>query len=324
MAIRLIVVLLCSFVCLVHKGECATKLIDLDFETQTWSEVKGFFSAGSDANMDNSTGIVDETTDFSSYPYMDCVQGAKCWRYQTKSGVIDDVLASVYPSRHTRGSAINTIEFIGDSTNLITDVTDELYVSWYSRFDNFNDFDNKPISKYYYLSHDNCDGVGAFYVGGEYRNTTYDNNCTHTCDGQAWSISHWGFLKTYHDSDVDFEADGMWHKHAIYINYINGYMQWYTDDILMKINESEAHCEADGIDCVNDRVYFRINGDPCQYDTNQFRGFQFVYSSENGSDSDNTEIASGWMVDDIEVWDGMPDDTTTRTSKPRSFNGTWR
>jgi hypothetical protein len=140
------------------------------------------------------------------------------------------------------------------------------------------------------------------YASGDLDRITYDNGCDHACDGMTWAQTHWDYTKV-NLSSSNVSANGTWFKYAIYINYTDGYMQFYLNDQLRTITE---YCTADGLDCDNERVYFMLDGYACQYDTNQFKGIQWVYADATSNDTDGDEVASGWMVDDIEVWDGLP------------------
>jgi hypothetical protein len=119
----------------------AERLINITFETETWQNILDMHS--SSASLNGCAAIVDEATDFGSYPAMTCHDGDKCMRLQLKNGVTDPITGKA-------GNSNQTGEFLGSLTQNIADITGEVYISWWGRFDKFNQGgDPGPCSKYF-------------------------------------------------------------------------------------------------------------------------------------------------------------------------------
>jgi hypothetical protein len=138
---------------------------------------------------------------------------------------------------------------------------------------------NDPANSFYFSG-----GVGE---GGSFRLAANNSKwMTETTD------TLWGRTTLYFDAPTRVGSDGVWHKFAMYISYrsTNPIMRIYVDDqalIRRDTGKSDIIMPAD----------YRL-------DT-----FQLPYtgSAQVDASTNRSGVCNGWQVDDIAVWNGMPD-----------------
>ena len=130
-----------------------------------------------------------------------------------------------------------------------------------------------------------------------------------------WARENWGYSSLYlGNANVQGGTDGKWTKFSYYVNYQENYLQIWVNDQIMKSSKhggSYSALPSDG------RIYF----DP---DLGlRTKGFQFFWAREKNISGSSNESGykGGWQIDDLEVWDGMPNGVSSIKSAPASPSG---
>lgn len=183
---------------------------------------------------------------------------------------------------------------------------DEVYVSYWFRLDDckqsgtsFSSFD--PIyanmKGAYFSTGDNTNN--SFYSGvgggarGEFRLGINDGPGTWI----PWAVAHgWRQAGFYGETGQPWGWDGKWHRFEMHIDYGAGpdgghIMRFWIDGYLVK----GTNCLFDG------RIPFAPN-----YHLDQIN-FWYTKQELLDTSTNRTGYCNGWQIDDIEIWDGLPD-----------------
>ncbi len=174
-----------------------------------------------------------------------------------------------------------------------------VFIRYWRRFDDANwSGSESGHGKNDYLVDDTV-GTGAYFTAMRWETGLFkvQGNGGYP---QEWDQKHWGglyaALKSPEPSAYRGNADGQWHKFEFYINYDEHFMQVWVDG---------QRLEATG----NSVGYIMDGKVPLYPDFHlSALGFLYVHEAQVENSSDRTGYACGWQIDDIEVWDGLPDD----------------
>ena len=236
--------------------------------------------------------------------------GSYCLRGNQMAGVID-------PITGLPGKGNPLLDWRGAGYDIHTRTPHEMYFSYWFRHDDYDwpSSEDNGEGKLMYLI-DVTHNVRAMYLGRQfakgslrirYSNGGYSDRwawCSDSYHGDclecraAGTCDNWGYSSlTLTNSNVFPSADGQWRHFEYYINYDEHYFSTWIDG--HKLADSKG-------------IYPDGN---IHYDSGldlHWKGFQLFYASigdgRNFKDcEDQTGHCVGWQIDDLEVWDGMPD-----------------
>lgn len=282
----------------------ATRIAAIDFETQSWDEVRDWWkdSAG---HFSGHYAVVDEK-DMTAFSQMGCHSGSKCLRMNFDEEQTDPLTGK--PSIH-----LPQCELIGPSHARIGDEDNDVTLVFHVRFDRVND-GGQVVGKLAYITVSETElcpsSIHAGYLGGNLATFTPCNS--ETCCSHNWTISHWGSTKNYFSNEVPLRGDGTWHEFGIHINYAGRYFQFYQNGVRLGVNPK--YCENyDGVDCANGRLFWSLEDDPNGGLHNiRYRGLQIPYPGTANPNSaltdphDFPEVLGGMMFDDFAIYRGNP------------------
>jgi hypothetical protein len=203
------------------------------------------------------------------------------------------------------GNPSPTLDFRGNG-NIAAQTPDGCYYKFQFRHDDYNQVfvnDGSDEGKLLWFV-DELYGITGMFINKQLvRDNTlelvYNNGAAY---GQQWASDNWGYLKLYmSNAALTFGANGAWHTFEYYINYAEKYVQVWVDGLILT---SSKHGDAQyaGILTADGRSYY----DPAL--TLKTIGFQhwWVRTNNIAQSTDSTGTRAGWQLDDLEVWDGNP------------------
>jgi len=252
----------------------ATLVHLLDFETAGWEQ-------------SFRTGAWHDTVNVVS---LNSHGGKYCLRGNLKEGISD-------PITKLPGENNPQLEYIGN--DISSKVSNEIFIRYWRRLDNsIWSGTEAGQGKGEYLT-DTIFGTAAFFTGMWFLPNNYS-----LCDNGAFTEwctldANWSYSRAVLDSNAANPggADGKWHKIEIYINYATHYITFWIDgNILHGIDSGSSECARFGTQ-IAIPPDFRLRG----------LQFFYVHPEQVITSTDGTGFACGWQLDDIEVWDGIPD-----------------
>jgi hypothetical protein len=179
--------------------------------------------------------------------------------------------------------------------------TEKVYVSWWFKHDpclwqgsNYENTDpirttgkiaflrmnEDPATSYYFTMNGGKDGSAALAANSW-------NNLW-----QEW----YGRPSLWLANGIPWGATGKWHKISFLIgsNDNQKYLMWWVDNKLMKADRFEP----DG----KNKIYNNFTLDSIQF-WHSFKG-----DMDASVESPEPGVCNGWQIDNIEVWDGLPDE----------------
>ena len=207
------------------------------------------------------------------------------------------------------------------SFNDISSTTpNEVFVRYYMRFDdsnwiNVSSIDGSVIGteffgKFAYLVTDGGGPVLGFFWcawGGEQE----ENDQMHLeVNGgyytDPWVLENWGTYTLYDMASGTIAVDGQWNKIELYINYDNDFIMMWGNGTLS--------------------THWRFpDGQVPIHSLSHLRGLQFwhtnVVAIDGSTDGPAGEYYCAWQIDDISVWDGIPDGDDIAPAMPTGLTG---
>ena len=169
-------------------------------------------------------------------------------------------------------------------TNISSDTGEVLATDFYGKFAYLTD-DKYGLGFMWFNWGANGGNPGAMHLepnGGPY--------------SDPWLMENWaGNFALYSMPSGTIGIDGQWHKVEIYLNYTENYAMFWGDGVL-----STKSVFPDGEIPIHPESHLRGI---------QFWHFAFG-TTEDSTDGPPGEYACGWQIDNIEVWDGLPDQTS--------------
>jgi hypothetical protein len=233
--------------------------------------------------------------------------GSYCLRGNQKEGRKDPI-TGLY------GIGNPLLDWRGKSDDILQQTPNEAYFSFWFRHDSYNSSgeDGKLL---YFI--DKKHSVRAMYIGHQLANTKnltvkYSNGAY----SNDWAREHWGYSTvTLGNNNIKSSlSDGKWHHFEYYINYQNHFFRIWVDGYLMRpISHPEK--DGDGFEITSGKIYYNPSLDI------HWVGFQIFYASTGDNRNFNTcsdaaGYCIGWQLDDLELWNGMPDGNIENPPKP--------
>jgi len=149
---------------------------------------------------------------------------------------------------------------------------DEMYVSFWMRYPTFTSTDAHENIKFFYPHWNGIAGYVVYCLSS-------NNGCYYNSRGSDTNLPSVNWLTCVN------QADGNWHRYEFYVKFSLGISRfWY-----------------DGNSVVNDDYADNVWGEV----------INMYYLTFGAQDSEEVGIFTR-QIDDIEVWDGMPAETTDR------------
>lgn len=194
---------------------------------------------------------------------------------------------------------------------LTQNTPEAVFIRYFLKIDHCN-WPNQQAKKEYLP--DDTYGLGAWFTGLHFPQTS---NMTWSPNGaggdwEQWCQAHYfpnGILYMNGQTPVSFGPDGQWHKFEFYFDYLNDTFQYWIDGVKI-IGVGANSVYADGVFPLHPGYHLR--------------GLQFMYGQAGynwagTSDGINpVGYSVGWQLDNLEAWDGLPDDMGGPAATPTS------
>lgn len=222
-----------------------------------------------------------------------------------------------YQGSNARPDPITGKEGIGNSlldwrggVNIVDLTPHEMYFSMRFRHDDYsNDAGfSDSARKLFYLVDANYN-VGAMYIKFQLGKNTPHISYGNGNYNENWAFENWGYNNMFLQSSgpsVSPSLNGDWRRCEMYFNYDEHYVMIWFDGVLMlpkNGGSNGTYWERFPADAAAGRI---------RYDPNlnlHFKGFQIGYFAKTYDCTncrDDSEYYCGFQVDDLEVWNGMP------------------